>query len=166
MRRLIPVWWTGLIVAVAAGGTALAADAPGKAARRTGHDQYEAVSNFNRRTLVGAYDRAGRRDPKWDAPARALLEVAAKWFTSSSVPSFYLPEPPPEPAALLDLARRAADAGCDDPLVAYCHAVALAPSNPAEALPILRKAAGGLTAGDYPPNRVHSGTASRCSAAT
>src|SRR5690349_1020259 len=33
---------------------------------------------WNRRTLVGAYDRVGKKNPRWDADARAALEALAR----------------------------------------------------------------------------------------
>ncbi len=65
---------------------------------------------WNRRTTVGAYDKVGKKDPKWDKPAREALELAARMFCSHvySAGSY---------AEIRKAARAAIDAGCDDPLV-------------------------------------------------
>src|SRR5438309_768558 len=35
---------------------------------------------WSRRTLVGAYEKVGKKDPGWDKPAREALEAAARFF--------------------------------------------------------------------------------------
>ena len=69
---------------------------------------------WNRRTLQGTYDKIGKKDPRWDAPAREALELAARMFAQQVDPV----------VALADVhvpARTAVDAGCDDPLILYLY---------------------------------------------
>ena len=35
---------------------------------------------WNRKTLAGAYDKVGKKDPRWDKPAREALEALARLF--------------------------------------------------------------------------------------
>src|SRR5579883_658361 len=70
---------------------------------------------WNRRTLGQAYDKVGKKDPRWDKPAREALEAAARFFSNqvdprTTVEDIYAP------------AKRAVDAGCDDPLILYLFA--------------------------------------------
>jgi hypothetical protein len=71
---------------------------------------------WNLRTTVGQYEKIGRHDPKWDAPATEALTLYARWRSSPRSQSD-------------DLARQigrrcqeAVSAGCHDPLVRYVHA--------------------------------------------
>lgn len=77
-------------------------------------EQRRQILAWNQRTLRGAYDRVGRRDPRWDDKARAALDAAALHF--SRVPDLTGPEAAHAPA------REAVAAGCDDPLILYLHA--------------------------------------------
>ena len=66
---------------------------------------------WSRETYVNAYEKHGRKDPKWDEIVRpALSNYARIRFTREQVP--------------LELPRelkRAVDTGCDDPLVGYLY---------------------------------------------
>lgn len=71
---------------------------------------------WNLRTTVKQYEKTGRHDPKWDAPAKDALMLYARWRSGSVSQSD-------------DLARRigrrcqeAVAAGCPDPLVLYVFA--------------------------------------------
>src|SRR5687767_11029164 len=69
-----------------------------------------------RRTVAEAYETAGRRDPKWDAPARETLRVMSLIWAD-------LPAGVPNgPRHAFDLAGKAVAAGCDDPMIVYVHA--------------------------------------------
>ena len=74
MRSLLVTLWACLSLAITIVPTTRAAaqDAPDKPKppRRTWHDAYAALLEFNRRTLVGTYDKVGKRDPKWDDARR------------------------------------------------------------------------------------------------
>src|SRR2546423_310736 len=93
MRRFIPTVCVGMVVGLAFNVETRAAtpgeaapqekaDKTAKVARNTGHDTFAQALAFNRRMLVGVYDKSGKRDPKWDEPARALLEKTAAGFAT------------------------------------------------------------------------------------
>ena len=65
---------------------------------------------WNRKTLGGAYDRVGRKDSRWDQPARAALEGAARLFSREADSPVTLEE-------VHGAARRAIEAGCDGFLI-------------------------------------------------
>jgi hypothetical protein len=69
---------------------------------------------WNRRTIVGAYDRVGKKDPEWDQPARQALDRAVRMFTN-----FYHPAGAYE--EIRKPAHSAVAAGCDDPMVVYLY---------------------------------------------
>lgn len=69
---------------------------------------------WNRRTTVGAYDKVGKKNPKWDKPAREALEYAARMFCAYIYPAGAYDE-------LRKLTKVAVDAGCDDPMVVYLY---------------------------------------------
>jgi tetratricopeptide (TPR) repeat protein len=70
---------------------------------------------WNRRTLVEAYDKVGKKDPRWDKPAREALEAAARYLTPHTDQSTKVEE-------IYEPAKRAIDGGCDDPLILYLFA--------------------------------------------
>jgi hypothetical protein len=70
---------------------------------------------WNRRTLAGAYDKVGKKGPRWDKPAREALEAAARFFSHATDPLAKL-------EAVYAPAKQAVDAGCDDPLILYLYA--------------------------------------------
>lgn len=104
---------------------------------------------WNRKTLVGNYEKVGKKDPKWDESARRAFDLAARMFSR-----------PFEPLVTLgDIhvpAKKAVDDGCDDPMVLYLYARSsvgpLAPDK-AEHSRRLQKAADALTASTYSPFR-------------
>jgi hypothetical protein len=67
---------------------------------------------WNRQTLGGAYEKAGKKDPKWDQKAREAMELAAKTFSLQV-------DPVVTTAELHAAAKAAVDAGCDDPMLLY-----------------------------------------------
>ncbi len=73
----------------------------------------EAVHAWTHRTVVDAYERAGRKDPRWDPKVRELLPlVVSMWSQSKS--------PVADPAKrAYELSEEAVRSGCDDPLVLY-----------------------------------------------
>ena len=103
----------------------------------------------NRRTLAGAYDRVGKKDPKWDRPAREALEAAALSFSHAA-------DPGAGPEDVFGPARRAVDAGCDDPLILFLLADSSRPPNVPDPAELERRrlaAAAAMERGDYPPLR-------------
>ncbi|QDV32437.1 hypothetical protein [Tautonia plasticadhaerens] len=104
---------------------------------------------WNRRTVLGAYDEVGRKDPRWDESAREAMDLASRMFGLQVDPVVTL-------ADLRRPARAALDAGCDDPMLAYLHTrtlVALDVVGPAELARLMIEAAEGLRASDYPACR-------------
>lgn len=104
---------------------------------------------WNRRTLQEAYDRVGKKDPRWDELARKTLDLAARMFSEEVDPQVTFNDVYPA-------ARAAVDAGCDDPIVAYLYARTSVGANdpgPEEALRRARAAAQGLAASRYPAFR-------------
>lgn len=74
----------------------------------TARDLENLRRQWNRSRLALAYEKFGRRDPTWDAAARAFLEMDA------------LPRHEQEPAEdIVEAGYRLIDLRCDDPLVAY-----------------------------------------------
>jgi hypothetical protein len=102
---------------------------------------------WNRRTLVGAYDKVGRKDARWDKNAREALEAAARMHARQVDPvciyqgSLFIP------------AQRAVDAGCDDPLILYISARGFAEGSP-EQLNRIHSAATALVKSSYPRFRI------------
>jgi len=78
--------------------------------------QRKAALAWNMKILVGAYDRVGHRDPKWDEAARRGLTLTARVWAHD----------PDRPGDAPDQAwyalRTAITRGCDDPLVLYLNA--------------------------------------------
>lgn len=66
----------------------------------------------HRRTLVEAYDKAGKKNPAWDASAREVLEAAAKLLAGKSGDQIDRLHPQ---------ITKLVDAGCDDPMILYFH---------------------------------------------
>ncbi|SIN84083.1 hypothetical protein SAMN05444166_1214 [Singulisphaera sp. GP187] len=104
---------------------------------------------WNRRTLQEAYDRVGKKDPRWDELARKTLDLAARTFSGEVDPQVTFDDVYPA-------ARAAVEAGCDDPMVAYLYARTSVGANdpgPEEGLRRARAAAQGLAASRYPAMR-------------
>src|SRR5262245_3439475 len=75
--------------------------------------QRKAVLDWNMKILVGAYDRVGHRNPKWDEAARRGLTMTARVWASDA-------ERPGDAGDQAWYALSTAiKQGCDDPLVQY-----------------------------------------------
>jgi hypothetical protein len=101
---------------------------------------------WNRRTVGEAYERVGKKDPQWDELARKALELAAKMFALQGDP----------PIALADVqvpAKKAVEAGCDDPMILYLYARSSTDVNQEEYHKRIRRAADALATSGYPPIR-------------
>jgi hypothetical protein len=104
---------------------------------------------WNRRTVQGAYDKVGKKDPRWDEPARKAMDLAARMFSEVVDPEI----------TLLDVnrpAKAAIDAGCDDPLLVYLYNRSLVgPDYPGdeEAIRRMKATAKALAASRYPAFR-------------
>ena len=70
-----------------------------------------------RKTLLEAYEKVGKKDPRWDEDARAGLDAAIRYYSRDNLPRSVLRE-------ARDGFRRAMDAGCDDPMVLQLEAFA------------------------------------------
>jgi hypothetical protein len=69
---------------------------------------------WNRKSLGEAYEKVGKKDPRWDKPAREALDAAARHF-SRDLPTTKAEE-------VFDPAKKAIESGCDDPLILYLYA--------------------------------------------
>ncbi len=138
-----------MLPTLALGLTLLAADKP----IPQNVAQMEALTSerlhFNRSTLQGAYDRVGKKNPRWDAFAREALELTARRASSRT-------EDDLSKADLHRSAKRAIDAGCDDPLILFFYGVTSKDENfPGypEYQKRLRVAADAMKSSGYPPIR-------------
>ena len=103
----------------------------------------------NLSTALEAYDKVGSHDPRWDDAAREAIRA----FLS---PAEDKDRTPADLQHRLAAFKKALDAGCRDPLIVHFHNVALGEAGgKAEEGPVLArmKAAQGLLASDYPPER-------------
>jgi len=104
---------------------------------------------WNQRTLRDAYEKVGKKDPRWDADARAALEIAARHFSSSL-------EPKSDLVSLHNATGDATIRGCDDPLILYLHACSSDPKTmpgPFEVNRRAENAAGAMRRSAYPAFR-------------
>jgi hypothetical protein len=69
---------------------------------------------WERASTVEAYQRVGHKDPKWDAAALGSLEAAARLWTGPLTRGH-------DRVASWRAAKRAIDAGCDDPYIRYLY---------------------------------------------
>jgi hypothetical protein len=77
--------------------------------------QFRERLEWNRQTLGVAYDKIGKKDPRWDKPASQALNLAALTFSQQYEPLVRLTDVHPP-------AKSAIDAGCNDPLILYLYA--------------------------------------------
>jgi hypothetical protein len=89
---------------------------PAAPTARTEKDFSQIALRFNRRTMVEAYRQGGRRSPAWDEAAEQYLDTWAQFFAG--------PIEVPKWDGVIREGERLLAAGCDDPLVLYCHGVA------------------------------------------
>jgi len=102
--------------------------------------------DWNQRTLVGAYEKNGRRNPKWDGFAIKALDGFANQRGNNR---------PGLSAIIATNCAQAVTAGCDDPMVAYLHArySFTGGSNSQAYAETLGKIADALESSQYPPIR-------------
>lgn len=101
-------------------------------------DKIRQDMQWARRTNLSEYERAGRKDPKWDAAVKQGIEDFAD-----------LRGPRAEACRQFEAAI---EAGCDDPFALYLHARTLAElpgHDPVKAAQEIRKAAAGILKSDY-----------------
>src|SRR5262245_9793389 len=114
MPRFLPVALTGLLqVFPAAPVAAQSQTIPQDPARQ--EQWFRDMLEWNRRTLRGAYERVGKKDPKWDEHAHEALDAAARYFSHTLDPQTYIWD-------VHNATQAAVGAGCDDPLILYLHA--------------------------------------------
>ncbi len=104
---------------------------------------------WNRLTLGDAYAKIGKKDARWDEPARKTCELAARMYSLQVDPMTNFDD-------VFRSARKAVDAGCDDPLILYFYArSSVAPNHPGDEEYARRtqKAADAMMAGAYSPFR-------------
>jgi hypothetical protein len=144
MRHALVV---GLTLVISASAVGADKPIPQDAARM--QKRYRDRLEWNRKTLQGGYDEVGKKDPRWDKPAREALELAAKMFT----PQF---DPFINPADVHVLTKKAIDAGCTDPLILYLNArTSVGPyfAGMPQYNKLLREAADAMSASQYSPYR-------------
>ncbi len=103
----------GLTLAITSSAVGDDRPIPQDAARIT--KRFEERLVWNRKTLQRAYDQVGKKDPRWDVPAREALELAARMFAKQVDPVI-------NNAEIHAKAKKAVDAGCDDPMIKYLFA--------------------------------------------
>lgn len=111
--------------------------------------RYAKALAWNRSTLAGAFDKVGKKDPRWDKSARKALEVAARFLSHQVDPRVKIEE-------VYTPAKRAVDAGCDDPLLLYLFARSSYKPNYPGAKELERRysaAAAAMERSAYPPLR-------------
>ena len=155
-RRTAAVVSGMLLAMVGMMAMAAAPATPAASGPRTYHDLYREALEYNRKTIVEAYRTIGGHDAKWDTPALEALELTARRFSSTVVPSAsYLPDAVPDAAAAGRPAKQAMDLGCDDPMVLYAWAVSLMDTGRTEeAESILTKAVAGFEKSKYSRHRL------------
>jgi hypothetical protein len=144
MRHTLVFGLTLFVFAVAAGAdTPIPQDTARMEKRR--RERLE----WNRRTFQGAYDKVGKKDPRWDEPARKAMDQAARMFSKEVDPEITYSD-------LHQPARAAIDAGCDDPLLVFLYNRSLVgPNYPGdeEATRRMKAMAKALAASRYPAFR-------------
>jgi hypothetical protein len=114
MRRSLP--W--LVCAVLSASTALAQSKPATATGAAVPAAHQKAYDWYVKNFVDAYERIGRKNPKWDAAAREVLRARAVGLAASPNHSVTRDESDTVWFAF----KRAREAGCDDPLVVYSGA--------------------------------------------
>ncbi|WP_406693998.1 hypothetical protein V5E97_23435 [Singulisphaera sp. Ch08] len=113
MLRYIVAVLTSLVIGV----TVASADEKDRPIPQNPEQQqkrYRDILAWNRKSLGDAYEKVGKKDPRWDEQARKALEAAARYFSQ-------VVDPSTQPEEVYSWAKRAVDAGCDDPLILYLY---------------------------------------------
>jgi tetratricopeptide (TPR) repeat protein len=97
---------------------------------------------YHRHGTLEAYDKVGKKDPKWDFAARKGLDALAEYWAAP-----YRSEEARRKAH--DLLQEVVDLGCPDPLVGYA-AARLQPDGPAKSTARVANAAAALAVSKYP----------------
>jgi len=117
-----------------------AAPIPAGPEARTHTDYNKATLTWNLATTLEAYQRVGRRDPRWDEAATKFLDMCARGLNKSLTP-----------AQFAEAGQAVLAAGCDDPLITAIVARSLdAAGQRDQALALSRRAVNGLKTTPYP----------------
>lgn len=101
---------------------------------------------FCKRCIIGAYDKFGTRDSKWDRPAKRFLQSYVDRIVGKRTAK--------DDRDLVEQGKAAVDAGCSDPLVLDSYGTALDLTNEAaQAEPILNRAITNFRTSGYPKCR-------------
>jgi tetratricopeptide (TPR) repeat protein len=68
-----------------------------------------------KRTLAEPFEKFGKKDPRWDEPARKAVDLATRYLGHQIDPVVNEDE-------IFKAAKAAVDAGCDDPMILYLYA--------------------------------------------
>ena len=148
MRRLIPM----ALACVTLMGTASATQAADLPIPQNLPRQEQAFRDWlewNHRTLGGAFEKVGKKDAKWDKPAREALESAARVAGKAIDPAARWED-------VFAQAKRAIEAGCDDPMILFLYADSSRVPNLPEPAELDRRwaaAAKAMEQSAYPPLR-------------
>ncbi len=150
-----PLWWFCAAVVLAA-PIRLSAAIPGAGNPDvyTEHQFRQQELEYNLRTTVKPYKQVGHRNAKWDDAAIAFLTEQSRYMANSGSQMQYHLLGVKTAAELEQLARKAIDAGCDDPLVQDMYSITLRDQHKQqEETPVLRRAADALLDSQYPVQR-------------
>ena len=105
--------------------------------------------DVNLNSALEAYDKVGRKNPKWDDAARAAIRAFVQ-------PVFDPRRKPEDQQRRLATVKKPIDLGCDDPLVRYFHVLVVADegaATPDELKQLRKDVALALMDSDYPADR-------------
>src|SRR5262249_4076696 len=126
MRAIIPAILFAILFAQSAGRLVAGVPAIPQDPERQ-QRFYEEKLAWNRRTLGGAYEKVGKKYPRWDEHPRAVVEWAAVYLTDPFLSGGAAHE-------TYMATKRAIEAGCDDPLILYLYArMSYGPDDPGSA---------------------------------
>jgi hypothetical protein len=104
---------------------------------------------WNRLTLGDAYEKIGKKESRWDKPAREALDKAARHFSLRI-------DPVVTDSEIHFAAKKAIDLGCDDPMILYLYARTsdgVAWPKPEEYTRRMQRATDAMAASAYAPLR-------------
>jgi hypothetical protein len=118
-------------------------------ARASSERRLKGDFDTNLNTALQAYEKVGRKNPRWDDAARAAIRA----FVRPGFDPFRTPE---DRQRRFETIRKPIDLGCDDPLIRYCHLLAVVDvgaATPEELKQPRKAAAQALLDSDYPADR-------------
>ena len=111
MKRLLFVWTSCLLLVITTASAQVPIPAGPEAPSSKDFDAVERA--FMLRTIVEAYKLDGRRDQRWNQVTEHFLEAWVNYTTRA--PDALTPD------EVLAAGRAVIEAGCDDPVAAYCY---------------------------------------------